>query len=117
MKETKSTLARVSSANFIGTVLATAVITLFSFPAISYTSVVLYGLPAAAYLLAGYLLWLFVNQHNPKLGFAFAIGFVPIVTVCLLGLLAAKPLYVLMILMPLVCFSLVREVTRRFILK
>jgi hypothetical protein len=82
MKETKSSLARVSSANLIGTVLATAVITLFSFPVISYTSVVLYGFPAAAYLLAGYLLWLFVNQRNPRLGFAFAIGFVPIVTFC-----------------------------------
>jgi hypothetical protein len=115
MRDTKST--RVSSAKLIGTVLATAVITLFSFPVISYTSVVFYGLPAAAYLLAGYLLWFFVNQRNPRLAFAFAISFVPIVTFCLLGLLTAKPLYVLMIVIPVICFSIVREVTRRFILK
>ena len=117
MKETKSTLALVSWGNLVGTVLATAVLTLFSFPVLSYTSVVLYGLPAAAYLLAGYLAWLFINQRNPKLGFAFAIGFVPIVTFCLLGLLATEPLYVLMILLPVVCFSLVREVMVRFSLK
>ena len=117
MNDTKSTLARVPSAKLIGIAFATAVITLFSFPVISYTAVVLYGLPAAAYLVAGYLLWLFVKQRHQRLGFAFAIGFVPIVTFCLLGLLAAKPFYVLMILMPAVSFSVIREVTRGFILK
>lgn len=81
----------------------TGAVTLFLFPAISYTSVIFYGLPAAAFILLGYVVWLFLMPRNPRMAIAFSVGFIPPVAFCLMILVAIKPLYVGMILLPVAC--------------
>ena len=91
---------QMSNLSFILFAVATGLVTFFLFPAISYTSVIFYGLPAAIFILFGYGLWLVFLHTNPKRALAFVVGFVPPVAFCLLIFLAMKPLYVGMILLP-----------------
>jgi lipopolysaccharide export LptBFGC system permease protein LptF len=100
---------QMSDLSLILFAVATGLLTLFLFPVISYTSVIFYGLPAAIFILIGYGLWLIFLRTNPSRALAFAIGFVPPVAFCLLMLLAMKPLYVGMILLPFLCALLVTK--------
>ena len=88
---------------------ATGLITFLLFPVLIYTSPLIYGLPAAAFILAGYGLWLIFISTNPKRAMAFAVGFVPPVALCLLMYLTATPLYVGMILLPFLCALLISK--------
>jgi len=103
-----------SQAHLVKIAVATAVITLLTFPVLIYTSVIFYGLPAAAYILFGYVVWLVLAKRNRRKGLAFAVGFASVVTSFLLGPLSAKPLYVVMVLLPSACLCLVLKLMRRF---
>ena len=90
-------------------VIATAAITILLFPATIYYSVLMYGLPAAAFLLVGYGISLFLFRTNPPKATAFAIGFAPPVVLALLMYFTAVPLYVMSLLLPLACAVLVTK--------
>jgi hypothetical protein len=106
-----------SQAKFILFAVATGAVTLFLFPAISYTSVIFYGVPAAAFILLGYVVWLFLMPRNPRMAIAFSVGFIPPVAFCLMLLVAIKPLYVGTILLPVPCFWFIGRFARTFRLK
>jgi len=108
---------QMSQAKFVLFAVVTGAATLFLFPAISYTSVVFYGVPAAAFILLGYVVWLFLMPRNPRMAIAFSVGFIPPVALCLMILVAIKPLYVGMILLPVACFWLTGRFARKFRLK
>ncbi|HET6893156.1 MAG TPA: hypothetical protein VFH31_18775 [Pyrinomonadaceae bacterium] len=105
---------QMSNLSLISFAVATGLITFLLFPAIIYYSVIAYGLPAAIFILIGYGLWLILLRTNPKRALAFVIGFVPPVTFCLLGYLVMNPLYVGMILLPLLCALLITKLVRGF---
>lgn len=100
--------AQMSNSSFALFAIATGAITFLLFPAISYYSVIFYGLPAAIFILLGYGLWLVFLRTDPKRALAFSIGFVPPVIFCLL-MYVAMPLYVGMILLPFSCALLVTK--------
>ena len=108
---------QMSQAKFISFAVVTGAFTLFLFPAISYTSVVFYGVPAAVFILLGYVVWLFLMPRNPRMAIAFSVGFIPPVAFCLMILVAIKPLYVGMILLPVACFWFIGRFARKFRLK
>jgi hypothetical protein len=112
-----STENQRSQAKFILFAVATGAVTFFLFPAISYTSITFYGLPAAAFVLSGYVLWLFLMPRNSSLAIAFSLGFIPPVAFCLIILLAIKPLFVGMILLPVASFWVIRRYARKCHLK
>jgi hypothetical protein len=58
-------------------------VTLFMFPILAYFSAALYGLPAAVFLLIGYVVAVNILSTNSKMGIAFAVGFIPPVALCL----------------------------------
>ena len=91
---------------------ATAAVTALTFPVIIYTSVILYGLPAAAYVLSGYMSWLVLMKRDRGKGLAFAAGFAPVVAFYLLIPLSASPLYVAAVLSPVVCLWLALRLVR-----
>jgi len=107
-KSPKPADAQMSNPSFALFAIATGAVTFLLFPAISYYSVIFYGLPAAIFILIGYGLWLIFLRTNPKRALAFAIGFVPPVIFCLL-MYVAIPLYVGMILLPFLCALLVTK--------
>ena len=117
MRVMNPTKDQVSQAKFILLAVVTGAVTLFLFPAISYTSVTLYGMPAAVFILLGYVIWLFLMPRNPRMAIAFSVGFIPPVAFCLMILVAIKPLYVSMILLPVACFWFVGRFAREFRLK
>ena len=117
MRVMNPTKDQVSQAKFILLAVVTGAVTLFLFPAISYTSVTLYGMPAAVFILLGYVIWLFLMPRNPRMAIAFSVGFIPPVAFSLMILVAIKPLYVSMILLPVACFWFVGRFAREFRLK
>jgi hypothetical protein len=102
----------ISPANMVLVAIATGLATFFAFPAIIYTSIVLYGLPAALFILTGYIVWLLLVRRDRKMGNAFALGFFPVIAFCLLGPLSAKPFYVLVVILPVVCLWIVHRLMR-----
>jgi hypothetical protein len=108
---------QISQAKFIFFAVVTGAVTLLLFPAISYTSVIFYGVPAAAFILLGYGVWLYLMPRTPKMAMAFSLGFIPPVALCLMILVAIKPLYVGMILLPVACFWFMGRFARRSRLK
>jgi hypothetical protein len=108
---------QMPQATFILFAVLTGAVTLFLFPAISYTSVVFYGVPAAVFILLGYVVWLFLMSRSPRMAIAFSVGFIPPVALCLMILVAIKPLYVGMILLPVACFWFIGRFARTFRLK
>jgi len=74
--------------------------TLFLFPIIGYSSLAFYGLPAAVFLLLGYVVGINIFSTNQKMGIAFAVGFIPPVAFFLLILLPGAPLSIVISLLP-----------------
>jgi hypothetical protein len=104
-----TTVATDQPSNFQLTLLAiaTGAIAMLLFPAIIYYSVLVYGAPAAAFILCGYGVWLYLRRNHRRRALAFAVGFVPPVGLILLAYSTAAPLYVLWLLVPLVAAVIV----------
>lgn len=100
---------QMSTVNFIIFSVVTGLVTLFLFPAISYLSIIVYGLPASIFIFIGYELWFIFRRYNQKMASAFSIGFIPSVVFCLMVLLFMSPLYVGMILLQFSCFWFIHK--------
>lgn len=88
---------------------ATGLVTLFLFPVISYTSIIVYGLPASVFMMIGYELWFILRRFNPRMASAFGIGFIPPVVFCLMFLSFGAPSYIGMILLQFFVFWIIHK--------
>jgi hypothetical protein len=85
-------------AHFLLVLIITAVVTFSIFAPIIYYSVVAYGVPAAAFIVGGYVIWLVLFRRRSQRAYPFAVGFSSAVLVLLVAYLTAVPTYVAMIL-------------------
>jgi hypothetical protein len=87
-------------------------LTLWAFPALSYVSIVSYGIPASAFVLGGYAVWRLLAARWPGLASPFALGFgVPIAFV-MVGLVVSVPLHAFLILAPTLVVEMVRRLRK-----
>lgn len=108
-KTSKTANDQMSTISFTIFAVATGLITFFLFPVISYTSIIMYGLPASIFIMIGYELWFIFRSFNPRMASAFGVGFIPPVVFCLLFLLFGAPRYVGMILLQFFCFWILHK--------
>ncbi len=78
-----------------------AIGTLLVFPAISYISVAFYGIPAAVFVLAGFVVWLILHRYRSAFADVFFVAFSAPVVFCLLPMFfTAVPYLPLVIVAP-----------------
>jgi hypothetical protein len=84
-------------------------LSLWVFPALSYVSMVSYGIPAAAFVLGGYAVWRLLAARWPGLAAPFALGCGAPLAFVMVGLVVSVPVHAFLILAP----TLVVETVRR----
>lgn len=84
-----------------------ASITFIGFPPIAYASFFTYGIPADIFIVAAYGIWLGLLQTDRKIGYAFLVGFLPVVAFWIVLIFRVKLSYGLLLTLPLACVCLV----------
>ena len=75
------------------TAVLTPIITFVLFAPLIYLSIILYGIPCAIFIAAGYLMWLGLRRTDPQQARAFGIGFAAVVCLLVIVVTTAVPWY------------------------
>ena len=93
--------------------LSVGLFTLWVFPALSYVSVAAYGMPASAFVLAGYAAWRLLAARLPGAADPFALAFGAPIALVMAGLVLSVPLHAFLILAPTLVAEMVRRVRKQ----
>lgn len=86
---------------------------LWLFPAVAHVSITSYGMPASAFVLAGYGVWWVLSGRWPDFAASFAIGFAAPIVFVAVPLMFSVPLQAALIVIPTLVAEAIRRGLRR----
>lgn len=95
------------------TLVLTPIVTFGLFAPLIYLSIIVYGIPCAIFIAAGYLIWLGLRRTDPQQARAFAIGFAGVVAILVLAVATSVPWYGGMIIAECLGLWILIELIRR----